>query len=187
MLHVLENALRKLDSYRYKRKIERALALYLRGEVRRDGLNLTRATAHLELEWRARDIHPWDRGFLSPAESAAAFVKQSLADTEAAVCRLFENLPQVDVITLRVLDPISDSSIISGTVSRADLLARNEHLSIGMRLRYLGLTYQLSGSLCEALDEGGLSVPIMDAGIASAFRTEEPLVKPMFRGDVNVR
>ena len=187
MLPVLENVFRKLDGYRYKHKMENALALHLRGEVRRDGLNLTRATTHLEIEWRARDIHPWDRDLLSPVERAAAFVKQLLVDTEAAVCRLFEGLPQVDVITLRVLDEISDNPVISGTVSRADILARNERLSIGMRLRYLGLTYQLAGSLYEALDEGGPSVPIADAGIASAFQTEEPLAKPMCRRDLKVR
>src|SRR5579864_776789 len=89
MLHFLKTLSRKLDGYRYKHDIERALALHLRGEVRSDGLNPTSLATHLEIEWRARDIHPWDRGLLSPAQRAAAFVKQSLADTEAAIYRLF--------------------------------------------------------------------------------------------------
>jgi hypothetical protein len=98
MLHVLERVLCKLDGYRYNHNIERALALHLSGEARRDGLHATKSTTHLEIEWRARDIHPWDRGLLSPGEKPAAFVKQSLADTEAAIYRLFEALPQVGVI-----------------------------------------------------------------------------------------
>jgi hypothetical protein len=54
--------------------------------------------------------------------------------TEAAICRLFEVLPQVDVIALKVLDRISETVIISGTVSRPAAAARDENLSIGMRL-----------------------------------------------------
>ena len=152
MLHVLEKLSRKLEGYRYRRNIVRALALHRRGEIRRDGLVPSSVTTRLEMEWRARDIHPWDRRILSPAERAAAFVQQSLADTEAAVYRLFAALPQVDVIALRVFDPTSGNLIISGSVSRADTLARNEGISIGMRLRYLGLTYHLGGSQFEALD-----------------------------------
>ena len=118
MLHVLKTLSRKLDGHRYKHDIERALALYLRGEVRSDGLEPMNLTTQLQIEWRARDIHPWDRSLLSPAQRAAAFVEQALADTEAAICRLFEALPQVDIIALRVLDQTAETMIISGTVSR---------------------------------------------------------------------
>ena len=65
-MHVLANVLSRFDGYRYKRSIERALALHLRGEARRDGLSAIRMATHLDIEWRARDIHPWDRGLLSP-------------------------------------------------------------------------------------------------------------------------
>jgi len=54
--------------------------------------------------------------------------------TEAAIGRLFEVLPQVDVIALKVLDQISETVIISGTVLRLAAAARDENLSIGMRL-----------------------------------------------------
>jgi hypothetical protein len=117
-MHVVKTLWGKLNRFRYKHSVERALALHLRGEVRRDGLNLISLRTHLEIEWRARDIHPWDRGLLLPAARAAAFVEQSLADTEVAIYRLFGALPQVDAITLRVLDRTSEHLMISGTVSR---------------------------------------------------------------------
>jgi hypothetical protein len=185
MLHILEKLFCKLDCYRYKHNVERALALHLRGEVRRDGLHPTNLKTHLEIEWRARDIHPWDRSLLSPAQRAAAFVEQSLADTEAAIYRLFAVVPQIDVIALRVFDQISDNVIISGTVSRADILARDEELSIGMRLRNLGLTYHSAGSMFESLEEDHRSAPVANAGGTPTFRPEELLVKAMCRRDIN--
>ena len=116
MLHVLEALFRKLNSRRYRRNITRAMALQLRGEVRSDGLTPIRVTTRLDIEWHARDIHPWDRERLSPAQRAEAFVQQSISDTEAAICRLFEELPQVDVLKVRVLDRRSENAIISGSV-----------------------------------------------------------------------
>jgi hypothetical protein len=139
----------------------------------------------LEIEWRARDIHPWDRSLLAPARRAAAFVEQSLADTEAAVYRLFEAVHQVDVITLKVFDRMSDNVIISGTVSRADILARDEELSIGMRLRNLGLTYHSAGSVFERLEEDDSSASVPSAVRAPTFRPEESLVKAMWRRNIN--
>jgi hypothetical protein len=185
MLHVLEAILRKLDGYRYRRNIERALALHLRGEVRRDGLKPLNSMTHLELEWRARDIHPWDRGLLSPTQSAAAFVEQSLADTEAAIRRLFQALPYIDAITVRVFDETSKAVIISGTVTRPDTSARDEKLSIGMRLRYLGITYHSAGSLFEALEGDYQPAPAPCAGGVVSFRTGESLVKAMYRRNLN--
>jgi len=185
MLHVLETLLRLLDGFRYKHSIERALALHLRGEGRRDGLNLTSLTTHLEIEWRARDIHPWDRGLLSPAQRSAAFVEQSLAHAEAAIYRLFEALPQVDAITLRVFDRASENLIISGNVSRLAASVRDEELSIGMRLRYLGLTFHSAGSLFEALEEDHPSALAADASGVPAFRIEELPGKAVHRHNLN--
>jgi hypothetical protein len=184
MLHVLKRLLRKRGGRRYRHDIERALALYLRGEVRNDGLEPINLTTQLQIEWRARDVHPWDRGLLSPAQKAATFVEQSLADTEAAICRLFEALPQVDAIALRVLDRTSETVIISGTVSRLAAAARDESLSIGMRLMYLGLTYHSAGSLFEPLEDDR-SATATHAGGVPAFRTDEPLVNAMFRNNLD--
>jgi hypothetical protein len=174
MLHVLEALLRKIDGYWYRHNVECALALHHRGEVRRDGLNPVNIATHLEVEWRARDVHPWDRGILSPAERATAFVKQSLADTEAAIHRLFATLPHVDVITLKVRDQISENVIIAGTVSRPAVSCENEKLSIGMRLIYLGLTYHSAGSLFETLEQNDRSVPAGQSFRGSGFRPGEP-------------
>jgi hypothetical protein len=171
MLHFLTTLLRKLDGLRYQRSIERALALHSRGEIRSDGLGATNLATQLQIEWRARGIHPWDRGLVAPAQRAAAFVEQSLADTEAAICRLFEALPQVDVIALRVLDRTSETVIISGTVSRLAVSARDQNLSTGMRLLYLGLTYHSAGSLFEPLEDRR-SAPAEDAGELLTARHE---------------
>jgi len=122
---------------------------------------------------------------VSPTQSAAAFVEQSLADTEAAIRRLFQALPHVDTITVRVFDETSKAVIISGTVARPDTSARDEKLSIGMRLGYLGVTYHSAGSLFEALEGDYQSAPAPCAGGVLSFRTEESLVKAMYRRNLN--
>jgi hypothetical protein len=134
----------------YRRRIERILGLVGRGEVRCDGLQLNKVCNRVEIHWRARDIHPWDRNL--PAErNAAALVAQTLADTEAVIGGLFETMPQVDVMDFAVMEAASDTTIIAGTVSRSDV-ARNRHLlSVGMRLMELGVKFRLEDSQFEAL------------------------------------
>ena len=80
----LANLIQRLDSLRCRRGMERALALHLRGEVRKDGLRLKKLSTRLEIEWWARDIHPWDR-HEAPDQRAWLFFRQSLSDTEAAI------------------------------------------------------------------------------------------------------
>jgi hypothetical protein len=160
MVHVLKMLLRKTDARRYQRDIHRALALHSRGEVRSDGLQAIHVSTQLQIEWRARDVHPWDRGLLSPAERAAVFVEQALADTEAAIYRLFQALPQVDLLVLRVLDRRSERVIISGVVSRQAFAARDQNLSTGMRLLYLGLNYHSAGAAFEPLEDVRLASAI---------------------------
>jgi hypothetical protein len=175
MLRVLEPFLRKWDSRRYQRNVKRALALHLRGEVRRDGLTPIGVTTHVDIQWHARDIHPWDHDLLSQTQRALAYVQQSLSDTEAAICRLFEALPQVDVVTVKVLDRTEERVIISGSVSRLDFAARDEHFAIGMRLLYLGLSYHSSGDLFEPIEESTPLTPTA-ASAFGAIREEETLV-----------
>jgi hypothetical protein len=136
----LANLIQRLDSVRYRRGIERALALHLRGEVRNDGLKLKKLSTRLEIEWWARDIHPWDRND-PPDRKAWLFFRQSLADTEAAITRLFQTLPQVDVIALTVLERNSESVIMAGTVDRS-AVEPDAELSVGMRLWQRGITYR---------------------------------------------
>jgi hypothetical protein len=49
----------------YHHRIKRALALNSRGEARRDGLTVDSVSSRLEIRWRARGIHPWDRHLAS--------------------------------------------------------------------------------------------------------------------------
>ena len=144
MSQLFKRYFRKLDLWRFRRSVEDALALHRRGEVRRDGLKLDGLFSHLKIRWHARDIHPWDR-HLQGSGRQAAFAEQALADTEAAILRLFERLPHVDVIELSVLEPGSETLIAAGTVHRTDLSARRAHLlSVGMRLRDIGVQYNIA-------------------------------------------
>jgi hypothetical protein len=134
-----------LDLWRFRHSVEDALALHRRGEVRSDGLKLDGMSSHLEIRWHAREIHPWDRDLLRGSRKQAAFAEQALADTEAAILRLFEKLPHVDVIELSVLEPASEKLLAAGTVHRTDVRARRAHLlSVGMRLRDIGVQYNLA-------------------------------------------
>jgi hypothetical protein len=143
--------LSELKARRYRNKIRKALALNLRGEMRNDGLKLEKVTHRLEIEWCAREIHPWDRvRNLSADENERLFMEQSLADTEAAIHRLFEMLPHVDLIALRVSEPGSKRMLLAGTVSRTGV-EESGRLSVGMRLRLSGVTFRLSGFGFEAL------------------------------------
>jgi len=141
----LANLIQRLDSVRYRRGIERALALHLRGEVRNDGLKLKKLSTRLEIEWWARDIHPWDRDD-PPDRKAWLFFRQSLADTEAAITRLFQALPQVDVIALTVLERNSESVIMAGTVDRS-AVEPDAELSVAVRLWQRGITYRTAPGL----------------------------------------
>jgi hypothetical protein len=95
----------------------------------------------LKIQWRARDVHPWDRQ-RPRYEREVMFAEQALSDTEAAVARLFERLPEVDVIDLSVVEPASEIVIAAGTVHRSDLRAPRPRLSsVRMRLREVGIKY----------------------------------------------
>ena len=145
MKQLFERCFRKLGLWQFRRSVEGALALHRRGEVRNDGLKLDGVHSHLEISWHAREIHPWDRDILRGSRKQAAFVEQALADTEAAILRLFEKLPHVDVIELSVLEPTSKRLIAAGTVHRSELSGRRAHLlSVGMRLRDLGVQCNLA-------------------------------------------
>jgi len=164
MLRRVEDRIRRAENLRYRRGIERALALHLRGEVRNDGLKLRRLSTRLEIEWQARDVHPWDRED-PPEKKAMRLVLQSLADTEAAIVRLFQNLPQVDIIALTVREHNSEKLIMTGTVHRSDPEPATG-LSVGMRLWKRGVKYHSDGLVFEPLSsDGGLDV-LVPGGVA---------------------
>ena len=149
MWRPLANMIRGLNTFRHERKIKRALTLNQRSDMRSDGLKLKNVCNRLEIEWCARDIHPWDRHD-PPETRASLFVRQCLNDTDAAITRLFETLPQVDVIAVRVLEPATEEVIVAGTVRRA-APAPDTVLSAGMRLRQRGVTYHSDGWRFEPL------------------------------------
>ena len=134
---------------RYRRLIENVLAKDC-GTARCDGLRLSKFSSRLEICWRARDIHPWDRN--RPLERRAAlFVEQSLADTEGVITRLFDSLPQLVVIDLAVREPESEENMLAGTVLRSAWMSSRRLLSVQMRLREQGVDYRLAGSSFEPL------------------------------------
>lgn len=95
----------------------------------------------LQVRWHARDIHPWDR-HLSREEKHAAFIEQALKDTEAAIARLFEAVPEVDVIDLSVMQPESDVTLLSGEVHRSDFQTARPSPSVRMRLTEIGVNFE---------------------------------------------
>ena len=104
----------------------------------------------LRVRWRARLIHPWDRD-LPTDTTERLLVEQSFADTEAALHRLFTTLPEIDIIELRVLDPVSEQTIMAGIVRRSDLEAARCFASVKMRLGESGVDFRLTGSRFSAL------------------------------------
>ena len=140
MWRFLQNSLHKLRRVRHWRRMERALALNRRGEARPDGLELATARNRLEIEWRAREIHPWDRN-LPAAKKDRLFEEQLLADTEAAIQRLFVAMPYVDVIDLNVVDPNAQTQLLSGTIRRTEWRRGSAFKSIRMRLQALGISF----------------------------------------------
>lgn len=144
---------------RFRDRVIRALALNRRSEVRRDGLLYDRICTRLEIDWQARDIHPWDRE-LGSAREARLFAEQCLADVEAALHRLFNLLPEIDLIALRVIDRESLAAILTGSVARDDMNAVDFAPSTQMRLKRLGLKYRLDGWRFEPLRDRSDRSPI---------------------------
>lgn len=130
-------------------RVVRALAITPRGGVAHDFLQLSNFSAHLRVEWTARDVHPWDSD-LPPGARAERFVDQSLTDTNAAIHRLFRMLPEVEVIEIRVLDPNSGAPIIAGTITRDEALTVSSP-SPRMKLKKLGVDYRLRSGQFEPL------------------------------------
>jgi hypothetical protein len=97
-------------------------------------------STQLQVEWCARDVHPWDRD-LPANRRNELFLEQCRHDTLVAVQRLFERLGEVDVIEIRVVEPQpSARTLLAGTVSRHDLTAvTTRHRSSRMRLKLIGI------------------------------------------------
>jgi hypothetical protein len=121
------------------RRVASALTVKPRGAVWNDVLSIQDLSLGLHVEWLARDVHPWDRD-LPERRQAELFAQQCLEDVDAAIPRLFEQLPEIDVLEIGVLERGSKTRIIAGTIHRSDLVAQ-QGSSLGMRLRMIGINY----------------------------------------------
>lgn len=136
-------------------RVDDALALHKRSEVRSDGLALESMCTHLEIRLRAREVHPWDM-YLPTIQKEPVFLRQVTEDTEAALVRLFERLPEVDEIDLTVLDLQAENVLLSGRVQRAVLARQCDRIpSIRMRLALLGvrLHFDADSTVSSAWEE----------------------------------
>jgi hypothetical protein len=143
---MIARLLGKLDASRracwLRRSITQALALN-RTEVRPDGLRAGEISLRLAISWRARDVHPWDHDLVGERR-ARRLMEQTFLDTEAALERLFVNLPEVDLIDFKVLetDVRKDGILMSGSISRLDFETWHPSSTV-MRLKLLGVHYKL--------------------------------------------
>ncbi len=131
--------------------VSRALSLRPRGAIGNDGMVVRNLSARLRVQLLARAIHPWDRDRPS-CERSELFVQQCLEDVSAAIPKLFRSMPEIEEMEVTVLDPRSKNPIIAGVVNRSDALTSN-CLSVGMKLKAMGLAYGRSNSGFERLDE----------------------------------
>jgi hypothetical protein len=132
-----------------KSRVLRALALHRRGEVRSDGLKLKAMSTTMRIEWFARDIHPWERG-ANPAHRDRLFVEQCLRDADATISRLFEEIPELDALEVRVFHHGSASPLMAGIVNKGDLMQPRREAP-GMKLKTLGVTFKMSNWQLEPL------------------------------------
>jgi hypothetical protein len=78
-------------------------------------------------------------------------------DTEAAILRLFDRLPQVDEIDVTVLDQESGNALASGIVQRSSLPIKHDRRpSVRMRLAALGIRCQFP---CESILTSPVKAP----------------------------
>jgi hypothetical protein len=87
---------------RLHKRVTRALQLRPRGGCVDDRLTVNRISTELRVEWRARDVHPWDRD-LPLDRRDDLFLEQCRHDTLVAVQRMFARLSEVDLIEILVV------------------------------------------------------------------------------------
>lgn len=119
----------------------KALTLTPRGFVPNDVLVLTKLSGQLQVEWLARDLHPWDRA-RQPDGRAELFREQTVRDTDKGIVRFFDLLPDIEAIDVRVCAPRTPHTLLlAGTVSRQDALTTRSLSSPEMRLRMMGVLW----------------------------------------------
>lgn len=158
MLGRLKLALRSLigrahfskDSHSYViSRVRKALALNRRRDARTDGLKLTHLKTTLHVEWIARAVHPWDRNRAAMSVQKL-YTQQCLEDAQAAIERLFDEIPDAEAIEVRVFSAASQPPVMAGIVQRKDL-RRAVYTSPGMNLKSLGVSFKMSDWRLEPL------------------------------------
>jgi hypothetical protein len=153
----LKLALRSLISRIYSKRnhlyvgtrVRKALALNRRREARVDGLELKRLKTTVHVEWIAREVHPWDRN--RPAMSVQKlYTLQCLEDAQAAIERLFDQIPDAEAIEVRVFCTAAQPPVMAGIIHRTDL-RHAIHDSPGMNLKSLGVKFKMSDWRLEPL------------------------------------
>jgi hypothetical protein len=79
------------------------------------------------------------------------FAQQCLADTEAAVSRLFNEVPVLDAIEVKVRKDQGGPALMLGIVKRSEVGLCSSQ-SIAMKLRSLGLRFRLHNLRLEPID-----------------------------------
>jgi len=125
------------------RRVSRALGLERRPGERRRRASLGNVSTHLEIEWYAHDVHPWDED-LPPERQDARFAEEAVPHTLAAIRRAFERFPEVDTLEIVVRDPRKPHPVLfAGRVSRADAAACANTPSPTMALKLLGIEFRM--------------------------------------------
>ena len=142
----------RLSKRRLRRLVLKALALTPRGFIPRDVLILTKLSGQLQVDWHARNIHPWNR--TQPLHRQAELFRDlALNDTDTAVVRIFQTLPEINGLDVRVFAPqATNRLLLAGTVRRRDAIAARSHSSPGMRLKAMGVQYQIKNGHLAPLD-----------------------------------
>ena len=136
---------------RLRKRVLRTLALQPRGAILNDQLPLRNLSNYLEVEWCARNVHPWNED-LPRERLAELFVSQAIDDTLAAIERLFDTLVEVDTLHIRVLEPAPPHHrLLAGTVYRHDLGEARRLQSPAMGLKVLGVQYRIADGAFEPL------------------------------------
>jgi hypothetical protein len=137
--------------------VARALDIGPPSSGMRGKLRVRRITGQLQVEWHARDVHPWDQD-LPLERRAELFTDQTIADTDTVVTTLFRLLPEIGTIAVQVRTPEADGDVIlAGTINRASIAACRPVLSARMRLKMMGLRYGMSDDELEVLSDSSSS------------------------------
>jgi hypothetical protein len=82
-----------------------------------------------------------------PRDKPKSSANKALQDTDVALIRLFQRLPEIDQIEFHVLKPLPpDEVILTGVVDREKVLDPERSPSLRMRLKMLGVHYEMADS-----------------------------------------